>query len=81
MEFNYLFILAGNYREYLHYASKYRSIGATTVYIRDIDSLLGMLESYRYIVVGTFEERSDANEIAEMIKITKGTHLFAKELL
>lgn len=80
----YVFVLAGSYQQYTQCLTTGRRVkvgdsvtkkNMRPIYARDADSVLGMVEPFRYVTVGTFYDRSDCHEILDIIRICGGIRL------
>jgi hypothetical protein len=66
-EYNKLYIICGNYNEYIHYNLKNNLPPDTTVYVNNPEMLRG-LHIKKFIFFGTYFKRKNINEIYEMIR-------------
>lgn len=66
-----IYILAGNYQQYIDWLRRNKASSSTYRYIERADRLYG-LRDFSYLKVGTWYLRKDIEEIKETIKVTNG---------
>jgi len=71
-EKNFLWILAGNWREFDHYRRLFSGLGFEPIYLSHIDKIRGVREG-KFIRVGTWYDRRtrELDEILEVLRISE----------